>query len=130
MKLTALLIAVAQSALSGQEAGSGLELRTTLTEAGAYSHQLSMDPRSDGPLAGGFRALQYPTVKITSHWTVAGAIQIHSRPYFFEEFSTQGYGVAADILQLHVSYARIWNKKSVVLRAGQLSSAFGSFLLH
>jgi hypothetical protein len=130
MRLNVLLFALAQVALWGQEADSGFELRTTLTEAGAYSQQLSEAPRSDGPLAGGFRALLYPTLKINSHWTVAGTLQVHSRPYFFEEFSTQGYGVRGDILQLHLSYARIWNKYSVVVRAGQLSSAFGSFLLH
>jgi hypothetical protein len=130
MRLTVLLFVFAQSALWCQEADSGFELRTTVTEAGAYSHQLSAAPRTGGPVAGGFRALLYPTFKITSNWTVAGTFQIHSRPYFFEEFSTQGYGVRGDILQLHLSYARIWNKYSVVVRAGQLSSAFGSFLLH
>lgn len=125
-----LLFGLAQLALWGQEAGSGVELRTTLTAAGAYSQQLSAPPRSDGPLAAGFRALFYPTLKINSHWTVAGAIQGYSRPYFFEQFSTQGYGVRADVLQLHLTYARIWNNRSVVVRAGELSSAFGSFLLH
>jgi hypothetical protein len=129
MRFTALLFALAQSALWGQEADSGFELRTTLTEAGAYSHQLSEAPRSGGPLAGGFRALLYPTLKITSHWAVEGTLQIHSRPYFFEEFSTPGYGVRAGILHLHLTYARIWNNYSVAVRAGQLSSTFGSFLL-
>ena len=120
MRLNALLFALAQTALWGQEADSGFELRTTLTEAGAYSQQLSAAPRSDGPMAGGFRALLYPTLKITSHWTVAGTLQVNSRPYFLEDFSTQGYGIRADILQLHLTYARIWNNYSVVVRAGQL----------
>jgi hypothetical protein len=38
-------------------------------------------------------------------------------------------GVRADILQAHIDYSRIGADGSVVVRAGQLSSAFGSFLL-
>ena len=35
----------------------------------------------------------------------------------------------SDLLQLNLSYSRFWKNNSVVVRAGQLSSAFGSFLL-
>jgi hypothetical protein len=71
----------------------------------------------------------YPTWKLNGHWEVAGAIQTHSRPYFFEEFSTQGYGVKTDILQAHLSYSNFWKNGSIVARLGQMTSAFGSFLL-
>jgi len=57
------------------------------------------------------------------------AVQIRTRPYFYEQFETQGYGIRGDILQGHVTYARLAEKRSLVIRAGQLSSAFGSFLL-
>jgi hypothetical protein len=56
-------------------------------------------------------------------------VQVHSRPYFYEQFSTQGYGVRGDVLQAHLTYSRFWQNGSVAVRAGQLSSAFGSFLL-
>jgi hypothetical protein len=71
----------------------------------------------------------YPTVKLGWNWSVAGAVQVHSRPYFSEEFRTQGYGLKADVLQAHLDYSRFWRNGSVVFRAGQLSSSFGSFLL-
>jgi len=40
----------------------------------------------------------YPTWKIDKHWTISGAIDVNSRPYFEEDFSTQGYGVTTRIL--------------------------------
>jgi hypothetical protein len=120
------LFAVAACA---QEAGSGFELRTTLSAASYYSQVLSEPPRDGAQVAGGFRAILYPTWKLSSHWTISGAVQVHSRPYFEEEFGTQGYGVKGDLLQLNLSYARFWSRdRSLVVRVGQLSSAFGAFL--
>jgi len=95
----ALLFCCLQAGLRAQEASSGFELRATLSEQADYSHQLAAQPRSGEPLTGGFRSMLYPTWKISEHWAVSGAVQIHSRPYFVEEFSTQGYGVKADVLQ-------------------------------
>jgi hypothetical protein len=118
-----------QSGLWAQEATSGFELRTTLSEAASYASQLETSPRSGAPVSGGFRAMLYPTWKLSENWAVSGALQIHSRPYFSEEFSTQGYGVKSDILQLHLSYSRFWKNNSVVVRVGQLATAFGSFPL-
>jgi hypothetical protein len=112
-----------------QEADSGFELRGTLSEAGFYSHELSESPRSGDPVTGGFRGVFYPVWKWNEHWTVEGAVQIASRPYFYQEFQTQGYGVKTDVLQAHLNYSRFWKKGSMVVRAGMLSSAFGSFLL-
>jgi hypothetical protein len=75
------------------------------------------------------RAMFYPTWKISKNWTVSGAVEVHSRPYFYEEFSTQGYGLKANIIQAQLRYSQIREKRSFVFRAGELSSAFGSFLL-
>jgi hypothetical protein len=112
-----------------QEAESGFELRTTLSAVSSYSQELSAPPRDGAEMTGGFRAILYPTWKLNSHWTISGAVQVHSRPYFEEEFVTQGYGVKGDLLQLNVSYSLFWRRNSsLVVRAGQLSSAFGAFL--
>jgi len=92
------------TALTAQEAQSGLSLSGTLSEQVDYSHQLSAAPRDGSPVSGGFRALLYPTWKFSDHWTFTGAVQIYSRPYFYEQFSTKGYGVKADILQAHLDF--------------------------
>jgi hypothetical protein len=113
---------------SAQEAGSGFELRTTVSESSFYADQLTQQPRGGEPVSGGFRAMLYPTWKLNSHWAISGAVQVHSRPYFAEEFGTQDYGVRADTLQANLSYSRYWENGSVVVRVGEMSSAFGSFL--
>ncbi|HUQ95744.1 MAG TPA: hypothetical protein VM120_28960 [Bryobacteraceae bacterium] len=115
--------------LWAQEATSGFELRTTVTAGALYSHQLETAPRLGNALAVGFRAMLYPTWKLSKNWAVSGAMQVHSRPFFYEELSTQGNGVRGDLLQAHLSYSRFWKNGSIVFRAGQLSSAFGSFVL-
>jgi hypothetical protein len=117
------------SGVWAQEADSGFEVRTTLSEEGVDSHQLTEPPRSGDPVAGGFRAVFYPVWKWNENWSVEGAVQVSSYPYFWEQFSTQGYGVQTDVLQAHLNYSRFWSKASLTVRAGMLSSAFGSFLL-
>jgi hypothetical protein len=124
MRRGILILCCLQGGLRAQEAASGFELRGTLSEEAAYTHQ-----REGEPLTGGFRSVLYPTWKLDEHWAVSGAVQIYSQPYFFEQFARPGSGVKADVLQAHLSYSKFWKDRSVVVRLGQLSSAFGSFLL-
>jgi hypothetical protein len=125
----AFLVCCACATVLAQEASSGVELSATVSVLSAYSHQLSADPRDGAPFMGGIRAVLYPTWKLSEHWAVSAAVQVYSRPYFYDQFTTQGYGLKTDILQANLSYSRIWNDRSIVVRVGQLSSAFGSFLL-
>ena len=129
MKRSIVIFCCVRVCLMAQEASSGFELRTTLSTEGIYSQKLVASPRSGSPVTAGFRDILYPTWKLNEHWAVAGALQVHSRPYFVEQFSTQGYGVKTDVLQAHVSYSRMAKDRSLVVRVGQLSSSFGSFLL-
>ncbi len=126
---SAVLLAALPLALAAQEASSGFDLRATVTEQASYAPQLEDSPRAGAPVTGGFRAVFYPTWKLSEHWTISGAVQAYSRPYFYQEFETQGYGIKTDVLQGYLSYSRFWQRGSVVIRAGQLSTAFGSFLL-
>jgi hypothetical protein len=115
--------------LWAQEVDSGFELRGTATVGAFYSQQLSDAPRSGSPVDAGFRTVLYPTWKLSRKWSLTGAVQIYSRPYFFEQFSTQGRGIKADLLQAQLTYSQYWHDRSVVIGLGQLSSAFGSFSL-
>lgn len=124
----AILLALA-AGLAAQEANSGLDLNATLSQQVSDSPRLEDAPRDGAPVSAGFRAVFYPTWKLSEHWTVSGAFQVHSRPYFYQEFSTQGYGVKGDLVQGYLGYSQFWHRGSLVVRMGQLSSAFGSFLL-
>ena len=125
----ALIVILLMPCLRAQESTSGFELRTTLSAEAVESPDLTEAPRDGNSASGGFRAMLYPVWKWNQHWSFEGTVQVHSRPYFFDELETQGYGVKADVMQAHVNYTQFWKKASVVVRAGMLSSAFGSFLL-
>lgn len=116
--------------LAAQEANSGFDLRSTLSAQDAVSNLSTDPPRSASPEIAGFRAVFYPVWKLSDHWSVSGAWQLYSRPYFFEDLSTVGYGANGNLLQATLNYARVSDKGSFQVRAGQLTTAFGSFPLH
>lgn len=127
--LTCLFFLVLTSNLHAQEAASGFELNSTVSAEGLYSPQLSIASRDNVPGMGAFRAVLYPTWKLSKHWTLFGSVQAYSRPYFYEDFAKSGPFLNANVLQANVSYSQFWENRSLIVRAGQLSSAFGSFLL-
>src|SRR5579864_8145789 len=119
----------AMGELRAQEATSGFELGATFSGEALYSPQLSNPPRNGDDVTGAFRAVLYPTWKVSRNWSFNAAIEGYSQPYFYEDFSKPGTAFQVQLLQANVSYSRFWENRSLVVRAGQLSSAFGSFLL-
>lgn len=114
------LALAAASCLCAQEASSGLDLRETISGLGAASGALSNPPRSGSAFAAGFRSLTYPTWKINTNWTVTGTWQFVTRPYFYQDFSTNGYGAKGYLLQSSLNYSRVSDKGSLLVRAGVL----------
>jgi len=112
-----------------QEASSGFDIRATLTAQMAASNELTEAPRDGSPAIAGSRSVLYPTWKISDNWFVTGALQLATRPYYFEFFSTPGYGVKGNVLQSTLNYSRISGNGSVLVRVGEMPTAFGSFML-
>jgi hypothetical protein len=128
-QLGLLLWLLSATLMIAQEANSGVDLRATLTAQGVASEQLTEAPRSGSPMIAGSRSVLYPTIKFNEHWFTTGAWQLVTRPYYYSELSTTGYSAKGSILQATVNYARVSQKGSILLRAGQMPTAFGSFLL-
>lgn len=112
-----------------QEANSGADLRATLTAQGVGSNELTEAPRSGAPFIAGAHAVVYPTIKFNEHWFVTGAVQFATRPFYYADLSTAGYGAKGSVLQATLNYSRISQKGSVLLRAGEMPTAFGAFML-
>jgi len=123
------LLALAPIRLHAQEASSGVDLRATLTAQIVGSNELSDEPRSGSPVILGTRDVVYPTIKFSDNWFATGAGQFVTRPYYYSDFSTEGYGAKGNLLQATVNYSRVAERGSLLVRVGELSSAFGSFLL-
>src|SRR5947208_2359271 len=96
MRRTLIFACLLHPALYAQEANSGFDLGAVASAAASYQQQATT----------GFRAIFYPTWKLNRHWAASGAVQLHSRPYFFDELSTPGYGVKTDVLQANLSYSQ------------------------
>lgn len=123
------ILVLTASRLDGQEATSGVDLRATLTAQLASSNELTEAPRSGSPAVVGSRAVIYPTLKFNGQWFATGAMQVVTRPYYYSDFSTQGYGAKGNLLEATLNYSRVSTRGSLLVRAGKLSTAFGSFLL-
>jgi hypothetical protein len=117
------------SLVVSQEATSGIDVRGTLTAQGVASNELTEPPRSGAPMIAGERSAVYPTVKFNDHFFLTAAAQLVTRPYYYSDLSTAGYGAKGALLQATVNYTRVSSKGSLLVRAGEMSTAFGSFLL-
>jgi hypothetical protein len=115
--------------IHAQQASSGLDLRATISAQAMASNELTEEPRSGSPVAAGARSVLYPTWKISNNWFVAGALQFSTRPYYYEDLSTSGYGAKGTVLQSTLNYSRVAHNGYLLLRAGVMPTAFGSFML-
>ena len=116
-------------ALRAQEASAGIDLQATVTAEGLYSGALHEAPHNGSSLEGGVRSILYPTIKLGEHWTIAGALEAISRPYDPQDFYRAGNGIRGRVIQATAGYSQVWKKTSLIVRAGQMPSAFGSFML-
>lgn len=112
-----------------QESDRGFEIHGTLAGLAAYSKDLTQPPRDGAVITGGFRALVYPSFQLNEHWGISGAVQLQTRPYTPDAFTSQGHGVKVQLLHAYVTHARVAARRSLVIRVGQLPTAFGSFPL-
>lgn len=117
------------SLVSAQEASSGFDLRATLTGEAIASSELTEAPRSGAPMIAAARSMAYPTIKFGDHWFVTGAFQLTTRPAYYWDLSTPGYGAKGEVFQSTLNYARVSERGSILVRVGEMSTAFGSFVL-
>jgi len=126
--LSFLLLGI-ESHLTAQEASRGIDVHATLTAETVASNQLSDEPRNGSPIILATRSVVYPILKLSDDWSITGAVQAATRPYFYQDFSTEGYGFKGNLLQAALSYSRVSNRGSLVFHAGERPSAFGAFVL-
>jgi hypothetical protein len=117
------------SILAAQQTASGLDMRATLTAQAIASNELTQAPRSGDPMILGSHAIVYPTIKINENWFIVGAVQFASRPFYFSELTQPGYGAKGTALQAALYYSHVFKHGSVLVHAGEMSTAFGSFML-
>jgi hypothetical protein len=112
-----------------QESDSGISLPVTLSAGTLYSGRLQLVDPTAAPASAGLRTVFYPTVKLGSHWFGYAAVQVRYAPYFYYDAYNPNHELFTDVLQAYAGYSFRAADTTVVIKAGRLTSAFGSFPL-
>jgi hypothetical protein len=114
---------------TAQEGDFGISVPVTASFSAMDTHRLQLADRNTPPTSEGFRIVVSPTLRLGKHWFVYAALQERMGPYFYYDAYDPDHDFYADVLQAFLGYSVRTRKASVVFKAGQLSSAFGSFPL-
>lgn len=123
------LLAGLVAAANAQESLSGLSVPTTVSAGGFFTERTDESSSFDSPWSGGLRAVAYPALRINRNWYVGSAIQVATESIFYENFDAARYKPRLNVLQGFVAYERYAGRKMLRVKAGQMSTAFGSYLL-
>src|SRR5262245_58009064 len=114
---------------AAQDASRGVLMPFTVSGGVLVSERSRAADPDAAEVAPGFRAVFYPSLKIDSHWFAYSAVQVQSKPFFYYDAFYPQKEVNVALHQLFVGYS--WNREdsALVVKAGELPSAFGSFPL-
>jgi len=121
--------AFAVSVSSAQEASYGIDVPVTLSGGILDTHRLQSEDAGQSPVSGGFRVMLYPTLKLGAHWFGYAAVQVRLTPYFYYDAFSPERELYTDTIQAYVGYQTRVRGTSLVVKAGQMVTAFGSFPL-
>jgi hypothetical protein len=124
--LSALL---AGACIAQEAAESGLSMPVTASFGLMDTQRFTDFNPSASPVAANFRLMFYPTLRLGKHWFAYAAIQVRRLPYFYYDAYLTGRGVKTGLIQGYVGYTFHPGAATVVFKAGQMTSAFGSFPL-
>jgi hypothetical protein len=112
-----------------QEAEFGVSMPVTATFGAMDTHRFDYSNATASPAAANFRLMFYPTLRLGKHWFGYAAIQVRRLPYFYYDAFLSERGVETDLIQGYMGYTFHPGAATVVFKAGQMTTAFGSFPL-
>jgi len=124
-----LLAAIAQHA-AAQDAETGIAVPITITGGVLYSHRMQGDEAGAGPLAGAFHLAFSPSLRLNDHWFAYASIQLRSTPFYYYDAFEADHNVDLQAIQAFVGYTTKYRSITLLVKAGQLTTAFGAFPLH
>ncbi len=113
-----------------QEAEYGISVPVTLSGDLTYRNGTQAEESGQSSVAPGFRALLSPTIRIGPHWFLYSDLEVRSSSYFtYQTGSDSEAKVQATLRQAFVGYETKIGTANLLVKAGQLTSAFGYFPL-
>lgn len=108
----------------GQETSPGISIPVTISGDVRQSHESG----ESASVSAGFRAVVSPSLRFGPHWFAYAALDTHSSSYFPYEVGAEADGlVRVELMQAFIGYIRSSSRSSFLIKAGQISSAFGLF---
>jgi hypothetical protein len=120
---------LAGACFAQEAAESGLSMPVTASFGLMDTQRFTFSNQSASPVAANFRLMFYPTLRLGKHWFAYAAIQVRRLPYFYYDAYLADRGVETDLVQGYVGYTVHPGAATIVFKAGQMTSAFGSFPL-
>jgi len=118
------------SGLRAQDSDFGISIPVTVSGGAMYTGRLQLEDPNTPPVTAGLRLMFYPTLKLGPHWFAYAALQARLTPYFYYDAYEPNHEWYLQAVQAFIGYALNGENKSLVIKAGRLSSAFGAFPLH
>jgi len=115
---------------AAQEADFGFTMPVTISGGALYTHRPQSDEPEAGPLSAAFHVALYPSLKLGPHWFVYSSLHLRSTPFYYYDAYDADHEIQLDAVQAFLGYTRTHKSTTVVVKAGQLATAFGSFPLH
>ena len=112
-----------------QEVQSGLSMPVTASFGAMDTHRFNLFSPTASPSAENFRLMFYPTLRLGTHWFAYAAIQVRRLPYFYYDAYLPARDVETDLVQGYIGYTTHSGPATIVIKAGQMVTAFGSFPL-
>src|SRR5439155_944822 len=108
----------------------GIAMPLTVTGEALRTQRLRTEDPDARTVAAAFRAVLSPSLKLGTNWFAYSAIQVSSTPFFYYDAYEPERKVETKVLQAFLGYTSPGEKRSISLKAGKLTSAFGAFPLH
>lgn len=99
-----------------------------ISAGGFQTRRLKLVDEDNGNIGLGFRVLLSPTLRVNQNWFFYSDLQVTRSPYlyYYDSYYDQST-YQAKLLQGFVGYTHSASRGSLILKAGRMASAFGSF---
>lgn len=128
MKLLPMVGFLLPACVFAQEASYGISAPIVVSGAAEFSHSAGGDDTSTQGLAG-VRATVAPSLRLGSHWFAYSLIDIRSSDYLSYSNDADDSDLNARLSQAYIGYKHDFEHGSLLVKAGRLATAFGSYPL-
>jgi|GEM_PF-633443 len=126
----ALCIGSACLCIRAQEPDYGISVPVTISGNALFDRGLQGDDPHKISTTAGLRAVVSPSLRLGPHWFLYSSFEVHSSSYFhYQSGLDTDSPIYFHAMQAFLGYTTTIGKATILIKAGQLSSAFGYFPL-